>query len=236
MPSRPSPIAFSSASPTSSIFKKKKSLSGLSTATSYLSAVSEADARARAHGSTPTSTPALSMSSSVTSSSEDTVLNEGGLDFTDGLSYPKVPPTSEQVFTTVHSEFGHCANDDYRYVSQHRAGTAYKSIPEQDPPYYILLTTYISYIIVICLGHIRDFFGKRFRNANYRHLLPWNVSDSVFIPWCSLCRRVGRCRTTGVCRLELGLRFLLHPPAQAPHRRLLLPPRYWRSGTDNHAP
>ena len=179
MPSRPSPIAFSSASPTQSIFKKKKSVSGLSTATSYLSAVSEADARARGHGATPTSTPALSMSSSITSSSEDTVLNEdGALDFTDGLSYPKVPPTSSQVFTTVHSEFGHCGNDDYRYTSQHRAGTPYKSIPEQDPPYYILLTTYISYILVICLGHVRDFFGKRFRAANYRHLLPWNVSLS----------------------------------------------------------
>ena len=191
MPSRPSPIAFSSASPTQSIFKKKKSLSGLSTATSYLSAVSEADARARAHGSTPVSTPALSLSSSITSSSEDTVLNEdnGALDFTDGLSYPKVPPTSEQVFTTVHSEFGHCANGEYRYTSQHRAGTAYKSIPEQDPPYYILLTTYISYIMVICLGHVRDFFGKRFRSANYRHLMPRNVSPRLCMRSCALCRR-----------------------------------------------
>ena len=144
MPSQPSPIALNPAAPTQSIFKKKKSMSGLPTAASYLSAVSVADARARAHGATPTSTPALSMSSSITSSSEDTVLEETSADFTDGLSYPRVPPTSDQVFTTVHSEFGHCANEDYRYTSQHRAGTAYKSIPERDPPYYILLTTYIS--------------------------------------------------------------------------------------------
>nr|VWO99494.1 UDP-glucose 6-dehydrogenase (EC [Ganoderma boninense] len=148
MPSHPSPIALNPAAPTQSIFKKKKkSMSGLPTAASYLSAVSE-----------------------------DTVLEETADDFTDGLSYPRVPPTSDQVFTTVHSEFGHCANEDYRYTSQHRAGTAYKSIPERDPPYYILLTTYISYIIVICLGHLRDFVGKRFRAASYRHLLPWNVS------------------------------------------------------------
>ncbi|KAH9941536.1 serine palmitoyltransferase 2 [Amylocystis lapponica] len=143
----------------------------MSTAASYLSAVSEADARARAHGGTPTSTPALSLSSSVTSSSEDTVLHEGGDDNDDGLSYPLNPPTSEQVFPTVHSEFGHCGNEQYRYVSKHRAGTAYKSYPEQDPPYYILLTTYISYLLVICIGHLRDFVGKRLIPSEYRHLL-----------------------------------------------------------------
>ena len=39
-----------------------------------------------------------------------------------------------------------------------------------EPPYYYLLTTYISYLILIIFGHVRDFFGKRFRKENYRHL------------------------------------------------------------------
>jgi serine palmitoyltransferase len=39
-----------------------------------------------------------------------------------------------------------------------------------EPPYYYLLTTYISYLILIIFGHVRDFFGKRFREENYRHL------------------------------------------------------------------
>ncbi|KAL6306906.1 serine palmitoyltransferase 2 [Sparassis latifolia] len=141
------------------------------TAASYLSAVSEADARSRAHGGTPSSTPALSLSSSVTVSSEDTVLNETGFDFNDVLTYPSVPPNSEQVFSTVHSEFGHCANEKYRFTSQHRAGTQYKNYEEQDPPYYILVTTYLSYLMVICLGHLRDFIGKRLRPSVYKHLM-----------------------------------------------------------------
>lgn len=33
---------------------------------------------------------------------------------------------------------------------------------EDEPPYFILLTTYISYLFLIMLGHVRDFFGKRF--------------------------------------------------------------------------
>ena len=39
-----------------------------------------------------------------------------------------------------------------------------------EPPYYYLLTTYISYLILIIFGHVRDFFGKRFRQERYSHL------------------------------------------------------------------
>lgn len=184
----PSPMAIKPASPTPSMFKKK-STPALNTAASYLSAVSEADARARAHGSTPSSTPALSLSSSVTSSSEDTVLHEHEGDYTDGLTYPKSPPTSEQVFTTVHTEFGHCANEDYRYTSQHNPEHPVKGVVEQDPPYYILLTTYISYIIVIAFGHLRDFLGKRFKRAAYRHLLDDNVRFSRLTTFTSADER-----------------------------------------------
>ncbi|TFY77947.1 hypothetical protein EWM64_g6065 [Hericium alpestre] len=145
----------------------------MASAASYLSAVSQADARARAHGTTPTSTPALSLSSSITSSSEDTVLDESE-DYADGLSFPRNPPTSEQVFDTLHSEFGHCANDNYRYTSMHPQGAEIKPWEEKEPPYYILITTYLSYIFLICLGHMRDFLGKRFRSQFYRHLLPYD--------------------------------------------------------------
>jgi serine palmitoyltransferase len=155
------------------MFKKKSSssMSHLASAASYLSAVSQADARARVGGRSPTATPALSLSSSVTSSSEDTVLNEGD-DNTDGLALPHNPPTSEQVFTTLHTEFGHCANSIYRHMSHHTPGTPVKSHTHQDPPYYILLSTYISYLILIVLGHIRDFVGKRLSPASYRNLMP----------------------------------------------------------------
>ena len=180
----PSPIAINPASPSHSIFKKmSKSASNLpASAASYLSAVSQADAHARARSLantvTPTTTPPLSMSSSVTVLSEDSVLREGEpkmFDNDDGLSYPPIPPTSEQVFTTVHSEFGHCANEEYRFTSQHPPGKPVPHHREQDPPYYILLSTYISYMILICLGHLRDFFGKRFKPSAYTHLLPHNV-------------------------------------------------------------
>ena len=161
------------------MFKKRSAaaLAPMASAASYLSALSQADARARTGGRSPTSTPALSLSSSVTSSSEDTVLHEYEFeDNADGLLLPAIPPTSEQVFTTVHTEFGHCANEDFRTTSQHVPGTSVPAHVDQDPPYYILFSTYISYLILICLGHLRDFVGKRFSPSSYRHLMPRDVS------------------------------------------------------------
>ena len=177
-------MAIKSASPTPSIFKKK-SYPAMNTAASYLSAVSEADARARGHGSTPNSTPALSLSSSVTSSSEDTVLHEEE-ENNDGLAYPRVPPTSEQVFTTVHTEFGHCGNENFRFTSHYNPQHPLKGTTDLDPPYYILLTTYISYILVIIFGHIRDFFGKRLKTNAYKHLMAHDVCFPLSAIFC-LC-------------------------------------------------
>ncbi|KAH8083357.1 serine palmitoyltransferase 2 [Cristinia sonorae] len=144
----------------------------MSTAASYLSAVSQADARARKLSDTDstTSTPALSLSSSVTSSSTETVLDDAPFENLDGLSYPKVPPTSEQVFKTVHSEFGHCANESFRYTARYQPGGQFAR-PEQEPPHYVLLSTYLSYLLLICVGHLRDFIGKRMRPSSYKHLM-----------------------------------------------------------------
>ncbi|PPQ74160.1 hypothetical protein CVT26_006764 [Gymnopilus dilepis] len=184
MPSKsPSPMAFTKPAQSPSIFKKRSAsaLSSLpASAASYLSALSQADARARsANNNSPTSTPALSLSSSITSSSEDTILHEDDYmndpvlgSNKDGLLLPSRPPTSEQVFSTVHTEFGHCASEEYRMTSQHPPGKPLAVHVPKDPPYYILLSTYISYLILIVLGHVRDFVGKRLNPGSYKHLMP----------------------------------------------------------------
>ncbi len=94
----------------------------------------------------------------------------------DGLVLPLEPPTSEQVFATLHTEFGHCASSEFHTVSVHPAGTPLAPHEEQDPPYYILLSTYISYLLLIVLGHVRDFVGKRLTPARYKYLMPHDVS------------------------------------------------------------
>jgi len=141
------------------------------------------------------------------------------------------PPTSEQVFSTVHTEFGHCAEEKYRTTSQHEPGTPLPAHVEQDPPYYILLSTYISYLILICLGHVRDFVGKRLKPVSYRHLMPQNVRLQIlfvpsFVP-ARLCVGISLLQPhfiffpdavltiyPGLCTSELRFRFLLYPKAE----------------------
>lgn len=174
----PSSKASSRAPRWPSIFKKGSSSSA---AAELLPALSQADERSRG---SPTSTPALSFSSSLTGSTEETrsVLDE------DGLAVPAKPPTSVEVFTTLHTEFGHCSNEGYRHTSQHTPG-ANLHFQEQEPPYYVVISTYISFIILILLGHMRDFFGKRFRPARYAHLMPHNGYAPLTSDWDSFYTR-----------------------------------------------
>jgi serine palmitoyltransferase len=200
-------MALSSLSPRSSFtgsIKRTSSDSKSRTsrdAASLLAAVRQADALARERTPSPssyipTNTPALSMSSSVSDSSTIQELYDND---SDGLKprvygndehdepfllHPSSAPTSEQApQDTRHTEFGHCWNENYRHVSSHPPGEPLEHLKEMEPPYYILLSTYMSYMLLIMIGHIRDFVGKRGKRANYKHLMPYNVSLGLHIAY-----------------------------------------------------
>lgn len=100
-------------------------LASMASAASYLSAPAQADAHARIGGKSPTSIPALSLSSSITSSSEHTVLHEYKFENNaDGLALLATPLAKalEQVLTSAHAMFGHCVNEDFQTESQHVPG------------------------------------------------------------------------------------------------------------------
>lgn len=103
-------------------------------------------------------------------------LNEPDVVVDEKLSVPTMPPNSTQAFSTRHLEFGHCADERYRLTSQHTPGAPFESHFDEDPPYYVLLSTYLSYVILIIIGHVRDFFGKRVYPHYYTHLTPYKVS------------------------------------------------------------
>ncbi|OJJ45068.1 hypothetical protein ASPZODRAFT_134496 [Penicilliopsis zonata CBS 506.65] len=67
------------------------------------------------------------------------------------------------------AEFGPLNHPSHLYVSQHPGG----GIPDpiiDEPPYFFLLTTYISFLILIGLGHFRDFCARWFTAHSNRHL------------------------------------------------------------------
>jgi serine palmitoyltransferase len=84
---------------------------------------------------------------------------------------PSVAEAKRQA--KVDAQFGPLGSQSHRYVSQHMGEELPQPIMDE-PPYYYLLTTYISYLVLIIFGHVRDFFGKRFRAERYKHLTPAN--------------------------------------------------------------
>lgn len=78
------------------------------------------------------------------------------------------PPSADEARKRrrVEAQFGPLLSPRHLYVSAHRGGPLEAPI-EDEPPYYFVLTTYISYLILIFCGHARDFFGKRFGNKKH---------------------------------------------------------------------
>nr|UWK20363.1 sphinganine palmytoil transferase subunit 2 [Trichoderma rodmanii] len=73
------------------------------------------------------------------------------------------PQSAEEVERRrrVEAQFGPLLDPAHLYVSKSH-GKPFQRPIEDEPPYYFLLTTYLSYLALILFGHIRDFFGKRF--------------------------------------------------------------------------
>jgi hypothetical protein len=67
------------------------------------------------------------------------------------------------------AQFGPIGSQEHRYVCEHMGGDLPEFIVDEPPQFY-LITTYISYMILSCIGRIRDFFGKKFRPRRYKNM------------------------------------------------------------------
>ena len=105
-----------------------------------------------------------------------------------------------------HSEFGINSNPEYRWRSCHRQGT---HLAEEDelPSYLTLILTYTTYMLLIVLGHLRDFIGRRFYPRAFINLQEQNGYASLSSDFDSfytrrLKTRIDHCfdrPVTGVC-------------------------------------
>ncbi|KAI9890400.1 MAG: serine palmitoyltransferase component [Vezdaea aestivalis] len=78
-------------------------------------------------------------------------------------------PGEARKLARQHAQFAPLGDASHRYTSRFQ-GASFPDPVIDEPPYFYLFTTYISYLILIVFGHVRDFFGKRFREQHYRHL------------------------------------------------------------------
>lgn len=114
--------------------------------------------------------------------------------------------TTVQPPNGTEAQFAPLLDQSHRHLSKFRGGVFEPQV-EKNPPNYILLTTYLSFLLLIVVGHIRDFFGKRFGERKiYNNLVAQNGYaalnddfDSFFLR--RLKRRMDDCFariTTGV--------------------------------------
>ncbi|EGY19389.1 hypothetical protein VD0002_g4954 [Verticillium dahliae] len=102
---------------------------------------------------------------------------DSNLDSTTLFSPPSAAESEKK--RRADSQFAPLSDPSHLYVSMHH-GEPLEAPIVDDPAYYFLITTYISYLFLILLGHIRDFFGKRFGNKkHYQSLKPHNGYASL---------------------------------------------------------
>jgi serine palmitoyltransferase len=99
-----------------------------------------------------------------------------------GADYEAPRPSSAPEYSHKYQEeakrnaqFGRIGDHSHRHVSRHPKGVPVPQPVMDEPPYFYLITTYMSYLIFIIFGHVRDFFGKRFKQSQYAHLREQDV-------------------------------------------------------------
>lgn len=94
-------------------------------------------------------------------------------------SIPNAPIDDRPESVKADHEYGKLTLKDYLYTSKHPVGEPLPTPIDDEPPMSIYIATYISYLILIIIGNIRDFFGKIFRPKDYDFL----VESKGYAPW-----------------------------------------------------
>ncbi|EEB07222.1 serine palmitoyltransferase Lcb2 [Schizosaccharomyces japonicus yFS275] len=79
----------------------------------------------------------------------------------------EAPAKAEE--SLLENEFAPILDPSYKRVSRNPVPGKLFQV-EDEPSYYYVVTTYFTYLTLIIIGHVRDFFGKRFHRDEYAYL------------------------------------------------------------------
>lgn len=104
------------------------------------------------------------------------------------------------------SEFGKLTDEKHKYVQKSTNGKGMPPPVEDLPSQYTFISTYLNYLVLIIIGHIRDFFAKKLNEPSSMYLKEQNgyaplTSDFDSFYTRRLKRRLDDCfnrPTTGV--------------------------------------
>ncbi|CAI5757511.1 unnamed protein product [Candida verbasci] len=92
---------------------------------------------------------------------------------------PNAPEDDRPLEIISDHEYGKLTSDEYLYTSKHPVGEPFLKPEEGEPTYIIYLATYLNFLLLIIIGHIRDFFGKIFKPKEYEDL----IEIDGYAPW-----------------------------------------------------
>jgi serine palmitoyltransferase len=97
----------------------------------------------------------------------DDEVNTNELEPSDTTIYDHHNGSEEYSEDPIDSQFAPIGDQSHRYVSQHMGGPL-ATLLVDEPSYFYILTTHLSYMILIAFGRVRDFFGKVFKREKYK--------------------------------------------------------------------
>lgn len=97
-------------------------------------------------------------------------------------------PDPEDPYSLRHSEYGYDVDPAHRTVSRHTPGMSLKA-SDEEPSVWVYLQTYLSYAVLMIIGHLRDWVGKRLFPAAYSHLRPSHGYAPLFSDFDSFYTR-----------------------------------------------
>ncbi|CDK29188.1 unnamed protein product [Kuraishia capsulata CBS 1993] len=101
---------------------------------------------------------------------------------------PDAPISTLSAEEKAEQEFGSLSSPDWLYVSQFNSKEPLPEPVADEPPYYVLIATYLNYLILIIIGHVRDYFGKIFVPEEFEAVMekdgyaPWYSNFESFYP------------------------------------------------------
>jgi serine palmitoyltransferase len=107
----------------------------------------------------------------------------------------------EERQARLDKQFGPIGSQSHRYLSMHMGDEFPEFIVDELAIYY-LWTAYLSHFILTTIGRIRDYFGKRFRAYQYKHIkaadgyAPLNRDFDNF--YCCKIRKGVACKGRGL--------------------------------------
>ncbi|KAF6013160.1 hypothetical protein HII12_001875 [Brettanomyces bruxellensis] len=101
---------------------------------------------------------------------------------------PDAPADGRSDEEKAEMEFGRLTSEKWLSIAKCDPDHPFKAPIADEPPYFVVIMTYLNYLVMILIGHIRDFLGMLFTPQNYKAMLPqngyppWYASFESFYP------------------------------------------------------